>query len=250
MSEGYVLSIDQGTTGTTVLVFDREANVRGRAYAEITQHYPRPGWVEHDPSEIWEVTMRVVAGALADAGVEARELRAVGLTNQRETAVLWDRATGEPLAPAIVWQDRRTADLCDRLRERGLEEDARARTGLIFDAYFSGTKVKWLLDQSLQRIVALLLHLRAQPSVTLFKPPSEVGFLVGTASGHGLVRATILFQRGEVRAHFLPAANLRSAPCGDVFVRLADARLHLRMREPHLIARDEGGRDHLRGIVF
>jgi glycerol kinase len=146
MSEGYVLAIDQGTTGTTVLVFDREVNIKGRAYSEITQHYPRPGWVEHDPAEIWEVTLKVVADALADAGVEARELRAVGITNQRETTVLWERATGEPVANAIVWQDRRTADLCDEFKARGLEEDARARTGLIFDAYFSGTKVKWLLD--------------------------------------------------------------------------------------------------------
>jgi glycerol kinase len=148
MGEGYVLAIDQGTTGTTVLVFDREVNIRGRAYSEITQHYPRPGWVEHDPSEIWDVTMRVVAAALADAGVEARELRAIGITNQRETTVLWDRATGEPVANAVVWQDRRTAGLCDELKARGLEEGARARTGLIFDAYFSGTKVKWLLDSS------------------------------------------------------------------------------------------------------
>ena len=148
MGEGYVLAIDQGTTGTTVLVFDREVNIRGRAYSEITQHYPRPGWVEHDPSEIWDVTLRVVAAALADAGVEARELRAIGITNQRETTVLWDRATGEPVANAVVWQDRRTAGLCDELKARGLEEGARARTGLIFDAYFSGTKVKWLLDSS------------------------------------------------------------------------------------------------------
>jgi glycerol kinase len=148
MNEGYVLAIDQGTTGTTVLVFDREVNVRGRAYSEITQHYPKPGWVEHDPAEIWKVTMKVVAAALADARVEARELRAVGITNQRETTVLWDRATGEPVANAIVWQDRRTAGLCDEFKARGLEEDARARTGLIFDAYFSGTKVKWLLDQT------------------------------------------------------------------------------------------------------
>jgi len=148
MSEGYVLAIDQGTTGTTVLIFDREVNIKGRAYSEFTQHYPRPGWVEHDPAEIWKVTMKVVADALANGGVEARELRAIGITNQRETTVLWDRATGEPVANAIVWQDRRTSDLCDELKARGLEEDARARTGLIFDAYFSGTKVKWLLDQS------------------------------------------------------------------------------------------------------
>src|SRR5215207_1395651 len=148
MSEGFVLAIDQGTTGTTVLILDREVNIKGRAYAEITQHYPRPGWVEHDPAELWKVTLKVVADALDDAGVEARELRAVGITNQRETTVLWDRATGGPVANAIVWQDRRTADLCDEFKARGLEEDARARTGLIFDAYFSGTKVKWLLDRS------------------------------------------------------------------------------------------------------
>jgi glycerol kinase len=148
MSEGYVLAIDQGTTGTTVLVFDREVNIKGRGYSEITQHYPRPGWVEHDPAEIWKVTMKVVADALADAGVEAGELRAVGITNQRETTVLWERGTGKPVANAIVWQDRRTAELCDELKARGLEEDARARTGLIFDAYFSGTKVKWLLDRN------------------------------------------------------------------------------------------------------
>src|SRR5687768_12437023 len=148
MSEGYVLTIDQGTTGTTVLVFDREVNIKGRAYSEIRQHYPRPGWVEHDPAEIWKVTLKAAADALADAGVEARELRAVGITNQRETTVLWERATGEPVANAIVWQDRRTAGLCDELKARGLEDDLRARTGLIFDAYFSGTKVKWLLDRS------------------------------------------------------------------------------------------------------
>jgi len=148
MSQSYVLAIDQGTTGTTVLIFDREVNIKGRAYAEITQHYPRPGWVEHNPNEIWQVTMNVVANALANAGIEARELRAIGITNQRETTVIWDRATGEPIANAIVWQDRRTADLCEELKSRGLEEDVQARTGLVIDAYFSGTKVKWLLDHN------------------------------------------------------------------------------------------------------
>src|SRR5262245_33802158 len=146
MSENYVLAIDQGTTGTTVLIFDREVNIKGRAYAEITQYYPRPGWVEHDPMEIWQVTMEVVAGALAEAGIEAREVRAIGITNQRETTVLWDRTTGLPVANAVVWQDRRTAELCERFKSQGLEEELRARTGLIFDAYFSGTKIKWLLD--------------------------------------------------------------------------------------------------------
>lgn len=146
MSRGYVVAIDQGTTGTMVLVFDRHARVAGRAYAEITQHYPRPGWVEHDPTEIWEVTAGVVAGALSSAGIRPGEVAAVGITNQRETAVLWDRGSGEPVAPAIVWQDRRTAPLCERLRAAGHEDTIRKRTGLVVDPYFSATKVRWLLE--------------------------------------------------------------------------------------------------------
>lgn len=146
MAGEYVLAIDQGTTGTTVLVFDREGRIAGRAYSEFTQHYPRPGWVEHDPNEIWNVSMRVVGEALGDAKVSARQLAAIGITNQRETTVMWDRRTGEPVANAIVWQDRRTAGTCDRLKEEGLEETFRRKTGLVIDAYFSGTKVKWFLD--------------------------------------------------------------------------------------------------------
>jgi glycerol kinase len=148
MNERYVLAIDQGTTGTTVLVFDRDARIRGRAYSEFTQYYPRPGWVEHDAEEIWRVSLRVVAGALADAGVSPHDLAAVGITNQRETTLLWDRATGEALGRAIVWQDRRTARDCDELRARGLEELFRSKTGLVLDPYFSGTKIKWLLDHT------------------------------------------------------------------------------------------------------
>ncbi|MGH9900610.1 MAG: FGGY family carbohydrate kinase, partial [Pyrinomonadaceae bacterium] len=148
MAEGYVLSIDQGTTGTTVLVFDRAGAVRGRAYAEFTQRYPRPGWVEHDPEEIWRVSLRVAGEALRDARSGARQLRAVGITNQRETVVLWDRATGEPVGNAVVWQDRRTAALCDELKARGLEDTFRERTGLVIDPYFSGTKINWLLENT------------------------------------------------------------------------------------------------------
>ncbi|HEX4991674.1 MAG TPA: glycerol kinase GlpK, partial [Rubrobacteraceae bacterium] len=118
----------------------------GRAYSEFTQHYPRPGWVEHDANEIWDVSRRVVGTALGEANVSARQLAAVGITNQRETTVMWDRNTGEPVHHAIVWQDRRTAGFCDELKERGLEETFRNKTGLVIDAYFSGTKVKWLLD--------------------------------------------------------------------------------------------------------
>jgi glycerol kinase len=143
-----VLAIDQGTTGTTALVLDDEARVVGRGYAELAQHYPRPGWVEHDPMDIWRTVVGVAAGALADAGVAAGEVAALGITNQRETVVLWDRRTGEPVAPAVVWQDRRTAGLCRDLRARGLEGLVRSRTGLVIDAYFSATKVAWLLDHT------------------------------------------------------------------------------------------------------
>jgi glycerol kinase len=142
--DGFVLSIDQGTTGTTALVFDRECRVRGRGYSEFTQHYPRPGWVEHDAEEIWRVSMGAVSDALGEAGVEARSLRAVGITNQRETVVVWERATSRPYLRAIVWQDRRTAGLCERLKEQGLEDSVRAKTGLVLDPYFSGTKLSWL----------------------------------------------------------------------------------------------------------
>lgn len=146
MAGDYVLSIDQGTTGTTVLVFNHDGAVAGRAYSEFTQHYPRPGWVEHDANEIWQVSRRVVGTALGDAGVSARNLAAVSVTNQRETIVLWDRETGEPVHNAIVWQDRRTAEFCDELRERGLEDTFRDKTGLVIDPYFSGTKVRWMLN--------------------------------------------------------------------------------------------------------
>ena len=143
----HVLSIDQGTTGTSVLIFDSEGEVRSRAYSEFTQYYPRPGWVEHDASEIWQVSIGVIAEALKAGDIRASDLDAIGITNQRETVVLWERASGEPVGKAIVWQDRRTAAYCDQLRAReGLEEKIRAKTGLVIDPYFSGTKIKWLLD--------------------------------------------------------------------------------------------------------
>jgi glycerol kinase len=140
-----ILAIDQGTTGTTCLVFGDDGRPVGRGYREFRQHFPRPGWVEHDAAEIWEVTRAVAAEALADAGIEAAALAAIGITNQRETVVAWDRRSGEPLHRAIVWQDRRTAARCDELRERGLESRVRERTGLVIDSYFSGTKMEWLL---------------------------------------------------------------------------------------------------------
>jgi len=141
-----ILAIDQGTTGTTCLVFDREGRIRGRAYSEFAQHFPRPGWVEHDASEIWEVTTRVAGYALADARADPASLSAIGITNQRETVVAWDPSTGEPVHNALVWQDRRTAGRCDQLRTEGHEALVRERTGLVLDPYFSATKIEWLLE--------------------------------------------------------------------------------------------------------
>jgi glycerol kinase len=140
-----LLAIDQGTSGTTCLVFDEDAELIGRAYREFEQHFPRAGWVEHDASEIWDVSRAVAVEALDDAGLGPGELAAVGITNQRETVLAWDPATGEPLHRALVWQDRRTAARCDELREAGHEDLVRERTGLVLDPYFAGTKVEWLL---------------------------------------------------------------------------------------------------------
>ncbi|HKS28557.1 MAG TPA: glycerol kinase GlpK [Pyrinomonadaceae bacterium] len=148
MSDGFVLAIDQGTTGTKVIVFDREASVRGLCYSEFTQHYPQPGWVEHDAEEIWSGVLKLIREALEKAGVTTSQVRAIGITNQRETSLFWERRTGRPTGRAIVWQDRRTAFICDELKERGLEETFRGKTGLVLDPYFSGTKVKWLLDNT------------------------------------------------------------------------------------------------------
>ena len=142
----YVLAIDQGTTGTTALVFDADGKIRGRAYGEIRQFYPQPGWVEHDAEEIYRSAIRRGREALAAARVKAGDLAALGITNQRETFVVWERASGRPVARAIVWQCRRSASICDSLRER--EFEIATRTGLIVDPYFSGTKLKWMLDHN------------------------------------------------------------------------------------------------------
>jgi glycerol kinase len=143
-----ILAIDQGTTGTTCIVFDDEGRPTGRSYSEFEQYFPKPGWVEHDAGEIWEVTRKVAIGALADAGVQGSDLEGIGITNQRETVVAWDPSTGEPVHHALVWQDRRTAARCDELREAGHEALIRERTGLVIDPYFSGTKIEWLMQNA------------------------------------------------------------------------------------------------------
>jgi glycerol kinase len=142
----YLLALDQGTTSSRAMVFDADGRVRGRAQQPFAQHFPQPGWVEHDPDEILATQFDCARAALADAGIAAAALAGIGITNQRETTVLWERTSGRALAPAIVWQDRRTAAECDRLRAAGHADLIRARTGLELDAYFSATKLAWLLD--------------------------------------------------------------------------------------------------------
>ncbi len=142
----FVLALDQGTTSSRAIVFSQDGAIRAVAQREFAQIFPQPGWVEHDPGEIWTSQVAVAAEALARAGLGARDIAAVGIANQRETTVLWDRASGAPVCNAIVWQDRRTAGLCDALKARGLEERFTEKTGLVLDAYFAGTKIAWMLD--------------------------------------------------------------------------------------------------------
>ena len=145
--EEYILALDQGTTSCRALLFDRKGRIVSSAQKEFTQHFPQPGWVEHDAEQIWAVQSGMASEALARKGIRPSQVKAIGITNQRETVVVWDRRTGKPVHHAIVWQDKRTADYCEELKSKGYQELVRERTGLVIDSYFSGTKVKWILDQ-------------------------------------------------------------------------------------------------------
>lgn len=142
----YILAFDQGTTSSRAILFDRKGQIVSLAQKEFTQYFPEPGWVEHDAAEIWSTQLGVAVEAITKAGLTAENIAAIGITNQRETTIVWDRLTGKPVYNAIVWQDRRTAAYCDELRARGLESTIREKTGLVIDAYFSGTKLRWILD--------------------------------------------------------------------------------------------------------
>ncbi len=146
MNKNYVLALDQGTTSSRAMLFDHAGKCVGAAQQEFTQRYPQPGWVEHDPLEIWTTQIGVARAVLEKTGVAAEQLAAIGITNQRETTIVWDKASGQPIHPAIVWQCRRTAGICDELKARGLEAYIREATGLVVDAYFSATKISWILD--------------------------------------------------------------------------------------------------------
>jgi len=146
MTEQYILAIDQGTTSTRGIVFDHDGHIQSIAQKEFEQHFPHPGWVEHDANEIWTSTLACMAEALRKANIEAKDIASIGITNQRETTVVWDQTTGKPVYNALVWQSRQTEDICEELRAAGYEETFQQKTGLLIDPYFSGTKVKWILD--------------------------------------------------------------------------------------------------------
>jgi glycerol kinase len=216
-----ILAIDQGTSGTTCLVFDEAGRITGRAYREFTQHFPRPGWVEHDAAEIWDVTRAVAREALDAAGVDGRRLTGIGITNQRETVVAWDRDSGEPLHRAIVWQDRRTAGRCDELRDQGREPLVRERTGLVLDPYFSGTKIEWLIR-----------HGDVPPDAAFGTIDSWLVFkLTGVhATDYSNASRTLLFDIGDLRWDpelcdllGVPPASLPEArPSADVYGETAE----------------------------
>lgn len=142
----YILALDQGTTSSRAVLFNRDGRPVGTAQQEFTQHFPKPGWVEHDALEIWQTQKTVMLNVIQQAGLQAQDVQAIGITNQRETTVLWDRRTGQPVAPAIVWQDRRTVAACEQLKQQGKAAEIQRKTGLVLDAYFSATKLTWLLD--------------------------------------------------------------------------------------------------------
>ncbi len=167
MVKKYIGAIDLGTTGVRCVIFDRSAKPISAAYREFALSYPQPGWVEQDPSEMFQVTLVVVRQAIAKAGINATDIVSFGITNQRETTIVWDRKTGEPICPAIVWQDRRTATTCSHLRQDGVEEEVRARTGLPLDPYFSATKLSWILEHVPHA------HTRAEKGEILFGTPDS-----------------------------------------------------------------------------
>ncbi|HKA62517.1 MAG TPA: glycerol kinase GlpK [Methylomirabilota bacterium] len=190
----FVLALDQGTTGSTALVVDADGAVRAKGYAELPQHYPQPGWVEHDPAQIWTTTVQAASEAVTAAGITPAEIAAVGITNQRETAILWERASGRPVHNAIVWQCRRTAALCDRLKANGVEPELRRKTGLVVDPYFSGTKIRWMLDHD------PALRLRAERGDLCF----------------GTVDAWLLWQLTGGAVHATDPSNASRTLCYDI----------------------------------
>ncbi len=196
----FVLALDQGTTGSTALLIDPDGAVRARGYAELPQHFPQPGWVEHDPAQIWATIGQAASQAVASSGIAPAEIAAVGITNQRETTLLWERASGRPVGNAIVWQCRRTAALCDRLKADGVEPELRRKTGLVVDPYFSGTKIRWMLDHD--------------PAL---RPRAERGELC-----FGTVDSWLLWQLTGGAVHATDPSNASRTLCYDIHQRAWD----------------------------
>ena len=198
-----ILALDQGTTGSTALVFGPEGELLGRAYAEIQQHYPQPGWVEHDAEEIWQKSRRVMAEAVSAASIAPKAIRAIGITNQRETTVLWDRRTGDPVYRAIVWQSRQTTAICERLRAAGHEPLFHERTGLVLDPYFSGSKIAWLLE--------------GDPSLRARAEAGEIAF--------GTIDSWLIHRLTGGRAHATDPTNASRTLVYDIHERRFDPEL-------------------------
>lgn len=146
MEKKYIMALDQGTTSCRTILFNHDSEIVATAQNEFTQYFPKPGWVEHNPNEIWSTQVGTMSEVIAKAGIDPQEIAAIGITNQRETTVVWDKTTGQPIYNAIVWQSRQTMEICDELKAKGLSDIFHKKTGLLIDAYFAGTKVKWILD--------------------------------------------------------------------------------------------------------
>ena len=222
MPARYVMALDQGTTSSRAILFDERGAVVAADQHEFTQHFPQPGWVEHDAAEIWETQLRAARGALARAKATAADIAALGITNQRETTVVWDRATGEPIHRAIVWQSRQTAPLCEELRSRGLGDEVRHKTGLVIDAYFSATKVRFILD--------------AVPGAQLRAERGELAF--------GTVDSWLIWKLTRGRVHATEPSNASRTMLYDIHARRWDDALLRELRIPHALLpelRDSSG---------
>lgn len=218
----FVMALDQGTTSSRALLFDREGGVAAIAQNEFPQHYREPGWVEHDAGEIWDSQLRAARECLGRAGATARDVAAIGITNQRETTVVWDRRTGEAIHPAIVWQSRQTTPLCDELRARGLEEHVRRTTGLVIDAYFSATKVRFILD--------------AVPGAQARAEAGELAF--------GTIDTWLLHRLTRGRVHATEPSNASRTMLYDIHAREWDPTLLRELRVPRAMlpeVRDSSG---------
>jgi glycerol kinase len=218
----FVMALDQGTTSSRAILFDTRGAVAAIDQHEFTQHFPKPGWVEHDPAEIWETQLRAARGALGKAGARAADVAAIGITNQRETTVVWDRASGEPIHRAIVWQSRQTAELCAELRSRGLEEEVRRRTGLVIDAYFSATKIRFILD--------------AVPGAQARAERGELAF--------GTIDSWLLYRLTRGRVHATEPSNASRTMLYDIHERAWSERLLSELRIPRALLpelRDSSG---------